>query len=71
MMACPPAMRGCRRDCRHRLMVQEYRLAREAAEAARDAATLGYATERRAYGPIVTFKRWLVDLAGGKDEAAA
>jgi hypothetical protein len=45
-------------------MVQEYRLAREAAELAREAATGSYAAEVADYGPIVTFKAWLTAMAG-------
>lgn len=62
-MPCKTGMSGCKRGCLHRLMVGEYRLAREAAEAKRDAECLGYATELAAYPPIITFKKWLVDGA--------
>ena len=57
-------MTACRRGCRHRLMVQEYRLAREAAELAREAATGSYPAETADYGPIITFKAWLIAMAG-------
>lgn len=68
-MPCKTGMTGCRRGCLHRQMVGEYRLAREAAVAKRDAECLGYETELEAYPPIVTFKKWLEDLADrGRDE---
>lgn len=54
-------MTGCRLSCLHKQMVMEYRAAREAAELAREAECVGYATETAAYGPIVTFKSWLLD----------
>lgn len=63
-MPCPPQMLGCRRGCRHRAMVEEYRLARHAAECAREDATRGYATELSEYQPIITFKLWLTAVAG-------
>lgn len=62
-MPCAPYMAGCRTSCLHRQLVHEYRAARAAAEAAQEAATLGYAAEARDYGPIVTFKAWLEDRA--------
>lgn len=63
MMPCSPRMIGCRVDCAHKANVSAYRAARAAAEIARDEACKGYATEEAAYGPIVTFKRWLMGVA--------
>lgn len=64
-MPCPPRMLGCRRGCRHKAMVTEYRAARHAAVLARESATASYPSETAAYGPIVTFRSWLLALAGG------
>ena len=61
-MPCSKRMVGCKRDCQHRQMVQEYRLARHNAELAREEATSGHATEIALYGPIVTFKDWLTSM---------
>lgn len=61
---CRPRMVGCRRDCGHRQLVHAYRAAREAAELDREAACAGYAAEKAAYGPLVTFKTWLTACAG-------
>ncbi|GAB3884523.1 hypothetical protein [Terrabacter terrigena] len=66
-MPCSPGMAACRRRnpaCPHLQFVREYRDAREAAEAKRDAECLGYDTETAAYTPIVTFHTWLVDMTG-------
>jgi hypothetical protein len=49
--------------CRVCESVREYRLAREAAEVAREYATGGYATEMTFHAPIITFKQWLQDMA--------
>jgi hypothetical protein len=51
---------GC--GCRTCESVRQYRLAREAAELARELATGGYATEMQQY-PIITFKQWLKGMA--------
>lgn len=59
-MPCSPGMRRCLTSCQHRRSVEEYRLARYAEEQAREATTLGYATEEAAYGPLITFKDWLI-----------
>lgn len=66
-MPCTPGMTACRLrnpGCPHLQFVKEYRDAREAAEAKRDAECLGYDTETSEYPEIVTFKSWLVDMAG-------
>lgn len=66
-MPCSPGMTACRLrnpSCPHLQFVKEYRDAREAAEAKRDAETLGYAAEATAYGPIVDFHQWLKDTTG-------
>lgn len=61
-------MRGCHRHCRHRQMVEDYRLARVAWEAKVEDACMGYDTEIREYIALhgaMTFKHWLT--AGGWD----
>jgi hypothetical protein len=59
-MPCSPGMRACHRRCLHRQLVHEYRTARHAAELAREAGTLGYATEEALAGPLEpTFRQWL------------
>lgn len=66
-MPCSPSMIACRRrnpGCPHLQFVKEYQAAREAAEAERDAACLGYDTETAQHPPIVTFKSWLSDMRG-------
>lgn len=66
-MPCKPRMSGCRADCLHRALVEDYRAARERDEAVRDAVTIGYATDERLYAettPLVTFGSWLSSLAG-------
>lgn len=62
-MPCKPRMTGCRRDCGHRQVVQEYRAARAAEEAAQEAACLGYGTEEKLYGPLLTFRRYIEQRA--------
>lgn len=57
-----------RRGCRHCASVAEYRLARHAAELQREAATCGYATETALYGPIITFRDWLIGTAAATRE---
>lgn len=52
------------RRCLHCVSVDAYRAARIAAELAREEATGGWATEIAEYGPIVTFKDWLIMGAG-------
>lgn len=61
-MPCTKGMTECRRNCLHRHTVNEYRVAREAAEQAREAETRGYRTETAEYGPILTFREWLETL---------
>lgn len=63
-MPCSPGMTRCRKGCRHWAFVNDYRVAREAAELQRDAATRGHATEIAEHPPIITFKDWLQDHAG-------
>lgn len=53
-----------RRGCRHCAMVAEYRLARHAAELLREAVTGAYRSETADYGPIITFKDWLLGTRG-------
>jgi hypothetical protein len=61
-MPCKQKMAGCRINCLHKQMVENYRLARAADELKEEKATLGYATEikerRKTIKPI-TFKTWL------------
>lgn len=57
-------MRGCHARCLHRQLVENYRDARHAWEAQREAVTHGYDTENREYSeanPGPTFKAWLED----------
>lgn len=58
---CRPAAHppGCEHCKRVRAVALDYRLAREAAELARELETCGYATETRQYGPLLTFRDWL------------
>jgi len=55
-------------DCAHckrvRGLSQEYRVAREAAELARESVAAGYASEEADYGSLITFKDWLEQTAG-------
>lgn len=44
-------------------------LTRYAAEAARDEVCIGYATEEQLYGPLLTFRDWLVDTSGERRDA--
>ena len=52
-------MTGCRRDCRHRAFVLDYRAERERQEIERETATGGSAAEVAEYPPLVTFRDWL------------
>lgn len=68
-MPCPPRMQGCRRDCLHRAMVEDYRAKREREEERLEERTGGYPADRAlelAREPIVTFKSWLTRLAGSQ-----
>lgn len=69
-MPCAKQMTGCHRLCQHRVMVDAYRAARTAAEETREAATRGWATETREYGPILDFKTWLKQTARRDTEQA-
>jgi len=62
-------MDKCKVDCRHRALVEDYRVERHRQEMVEEVETLGYATElrmRREAGlrPI-TFKEW---ICGQRDE---
>lgn len=59
-MPCAPGMSKCKRGCLHRLKVDEYRAARAAAEAVREAETGEYAAEVADYPPLITFRDWLI-----------
>lgn len=48
------------RHCRHCRNVDAYRAARIAAELARENTCSDYPTELAEYGPVITFKEWLV-----------
>ena len=65
-MPCAPRMTTCKRDCRHRLMVSEYRAARAAQEADREAATSMYPTELAEHPPLLTFRDWLEQTSSGR-----
>lgn len=66
-MPCSPGMSECKRGCLHRRFVMDYRIERHAAEILREEETGAYATEIAAYPAIITFKKWLVDHAGGQE----
>lgn len=69
-MPCAKGMNGCARTCLHRQMVRDYHVAREADEQARERETRGHTTEDREYDQrMVTFKKWLIGLAGRKQAA--
>lgn len=55
--------------CRHCASVTEYHMARESAQVARENQTGGYKTEMKEYGPIITYKDWLVGNSRQKDHA--
>lgn len=55
---------NCGHCKRVRALRDEYRMAREAAELARESVTAGYATEQADYGPLITFRDWLVQTQG-------
>lgn len=57
-------------NCGHCRNVREYRLARHAAELERERVTAAYPAELADYGPILTFRDWLV-MGRGRNEAAA
>lgn len=58
-----------RAGCRHCRSVQDYRLARHAAELAREQVTAGYAVEIGLHAPLITFRDWLVAMAGERQAA--
>ena len=65
-------MDKCRIDCKHRAMIEEYRVERHRQEMIEEVETLGYATElkmRREEGlrPI-TFKEWICGLRHDEPE---
>lgn len=75
--ACPPCnhrkgtlereqehARTCHGRCTRCRRTLEYRMAREAEELAREAATAGYATESRQYGGLTTFRAYLEQTRG-------
>lgn len=66
-MPCQKGMIGCKPGCRHRRMVEEYRLARYAQEQARDLITHQCESEEELWrengGRLLTFKDWLVGYA--------
>jgi hypothetical protein len=69
-MSCPPKLRGCRRNCLHRELVESYRAERARQEAAAEVASIGYATEHAEYveaNPLPTFRDWLL---GSRERAA-
>ena len=70
-MPCATGMAKCVRTCRHRQLVTEYRAWRHAAELERERVTAGYEAEMAAYGPLPTFKDWLLARAAPEREDAA
>lgn len=72
-MPCAKRMAGCKRNCQHRRMVQDYQAARHAQVLAEEARTLGgdgeREIERQNYvPPPITFKEWLVGNRGMEEE---
>lgn len=69
---CRKGMTGCHRSCRHRLFVNEYRVAREAGEQVRDEAVGAYgpgSVEWEEFEPKpIVFKRWLEEMSGWGDD---
>lgn len=67
-MPCSKGMGRCRRSCRHRLFVNEYRAARLAGEMARDEAVGAYGYDSEEWQafepPPITFKDWLTQMRG-------
>ena len=71
-MPCSKGMGRCRRGCRHRLFVNEYRTARLAGEMARDDAVGAYGPESEEWQAFeanptqrpITFKEWLTQMRG-------
>ncbi len=57
-MACTPRHRSC--SAHHQQLCEDYWAARHAAELAREYETCHYRTEMAEYGPIITFKQWLI-----------
>lgn len=65
-MPCTPGMRGCQITCRHRELVQDYRLERWRQEQAAEQASAGYRAELADYlrdCPLITFQQWLTGRA--------
>ncbi len=65
---------GCRLECLHRRLVQEYRDERDRQHEAAVEASIGYATEYQEYieqHPLPTFKDWLRWTRGQHAEEAA
>jgi hypothetical protein len=58
-----PHRPGCRHCRRVRQLGRDYRAWRAAAEAARQAVCIGYATEEAAYGNLPTFRDYLEGMA--------
>ncbi len=62
-MPCGPRLTGCRSACRHRQLVEEYRLYRHSWELLAEEAANGWGTEYdefTAHNPAPTFKEWLI-----------
>ncbi len=61
-------MSACRRSCRHRLFVNEYRAARLEGEMRRDDAVGAYGPESEEWQafepPPITYKEWLKQMRG-------
>lgn len=72
-MPCRKRMVGCKTDCLHRALVNEYRLARLNDEQHAEAASIGYATEYAEYvaaHPLITFQEWLIGHRKPQEVAA-
>lgn len=73
-MPCTKGMRDCVSSCRHRALVEEFRLARYTEEQARDHVTGMWAADTLLHtdrhGPLITFKQWLVGHTNPQPEVA-
>jgi hypothetical protein len=63
-MSCSKRLAACGPRCQHWQSVQDYRAWRESAEQERERVTKGYATETAEYGPLPTFREWLIQRRG-------
>lgn len=64
-------MERCLATCLHYQFVQQYRLERQRLELERDTAVGAYgpgSEEWRDYGPLITFKQWLINMRGWNED---